>query len=74
MSARSYIQWKIAMARMQVANLAAAEINPTKSTLAQRATRNIAEQHLDSYFEMVEAELNYRRKLYAAERGVITPE
>jgi hypothetical protein len=74
MSARSYIQWKIAMARMQDANLAAAEINPTKSTLAQRATRNIAEQDLDSYFEMVEAELNHRRKLYAAERGVITPE
>jgi hypothetical protein len=69
MSARSYIQWKIAMARMQDANLAAAEINPTKSTLAQRATRNIAEQDLDSYFEMVEAELNHRRKLYAAERG-----
>jgi hypothetical protein len=74
MSARSYIQWKIAMARMQDANLAAAEINPTKSALAQRATRNIAEQDLDSYFEMVEAELNHRRKLYAAERGVITPE
>jgi hypothetical protein len=74
MSARSYIQWKIAMARMQDANLAAAEINPTKSALAQRATRNIAEQDLDSYFEMVEAELNHRRKLYAAEWGVITPE
>ena len=74
MSARSYIQWKIAMARMQDANLAAAEINPTKSALAQRATRNIAEQDLDSYFEMVEAELNHRRKLYAAERGVRTPE
>jgi hypothetical protein len=74
MSARSYIQWKIAMARMQDANLAAAEVNPTKSALAQRATRNIAEQDLDSYFEMVEAELNHRRKLYAAERGVITPE
>jgi hypothetical protein len=47
---------------------------PDQEALAQRATRNIAEQDLDSYFEMVEAELNHRRKLYAAERGVITPE
>ena len=33
--------------------------------LTQRATRKIAEDHLNRYFDMVEAELNHRRKLYA---------
>ena len=56
-------QWKLAMAQMQHANLIAAEIDPTKGTFTQRAARNIAERHLDRYFEPVEAELNHRRKL-----------
>ena len=50
------IQWKIALARMQDANLAATEITP-EGQLTQRATRQIAEYHLDRYFEMVEARL-----------------
>jgi hypothetical protein len=56
---------RIAMARMQDANLAAATIDPTKSTVTQRAARKIAEDHLNRYFDMVETELNHRRKLYA---------
>jgi hypothetical protein len=61
-NAFSYIQWKIAMARMQEANMAASEITE-QGSLTQPAARKIAEYHLDRYFEMVEAELNYRRKL-----------
>ena len=40
----------------------AAEIDPTKGTFTQRAARNIAERHLDRYFEQVEAELNHREQ------------
>jgi hypothetical protein len=60
---KAKIQWNVATAQMQHANLVAAEINPTKGTFTQRAARNIAERHLDRYFELVEAELNHRRKL-----------
>jgi hypothetical protein len=52
-----------AMARMQDANMAASEI-PDQGDLTRPASREIAEFHLDCYFEMVEAELHYRRKLY----------
>ena len=55
-NAFSYIQWKIAMARMQDANMAASEITE-QGSLTQPAARKIAEYHLDRYFEMVEAEL-----------------
>jgi hypothetical protein len=57
-----HIQWKVAMACMQDANRAAATIDPTYGALNQRATRIIAEQRLNRYFEMVEADLNYHRK------------
>jgi hypothetical protein len=67
-NAFSYIQWKIAMARMQEANMAASEITE-QGSLTQPAARKIAEYHLDRYFEMVETELNYRRKLTAQQNG-----
>jgi hypothetical protein len=57
-----HIQWKVAMARMQDANRAAATIAPTYGALGQRATRTVAEQQLNRYFEMVEADLNYHGK------------
>jgi hypothetical protein len=63
MQGYSYIQWKIAMARMQDANMATSEITE-QGQINRPATRTIAEYHLDRYFEMVEAELDYRRKLY----------
>jgi hypothetical protein len=50
------------MARMQDANRAAATIAPTYGALSQRATRTVAEQQLNRYFELVEADLNYHRK------------
>ena len=62
MNGYSHIQWKVAMARMQDANRAAATIAPTYGALSQRATRTVAEQQLNRYFEMVEADLNYHRK------------
>jgi hypothetical protein len=52
----AYIQWKIAMARMQDANVAEAEITPD-GKLTRPATREIAEYHLDRYYEMIEARL-----------------
>ena len=55
------------MARMQEANMAASEI--TEGSLTQPAARKIAEYHLDRYFEMVEAELNYPRKLSREQDG-----
>ena len=67
-NAFSYIQWKIAMARMQDANMAASEITE-QGSLTQPAARKIAEYHLDRYFEMVEAELGYRRKLSGEQDG-----
>jgi hypothetical protein len=67
-NAFSYIQWKIAMARMQDANMAASEITE-QGSLTQPAARKIAEYHLDRYFEMVEAELNYPRKLSREQEG-----
>jgi hypothetical protein len=63
MQGYSYIQWKIAMASMQDANMATSEITE-QGQINRPATRTIAEYHLDRYFEMVEAELDYRRKLY----------
>ena len=63
MSEYSYIQWKIAMARMQDANMAATEITE-QGELTRPTSREIAEFTLDCYFKMVEAELNHRRKLY----------
>ena len=62
MNGYSHIQWKVAMARMQDANRAAATIDPTDGALIQRATRIVAVQQLNRYFEMVEAELNYHQK------------
>jgi predicted transcriptional regulator len=59
-NAFSYAQWKIAIARMQEANMAASEITE-QGGLTQPAARKIAEYHLDRYFEMVEGQLNYRR-------------
>jgi hypothetical protein len=61
MKNKAIIQWKIAMAQMQDANLVAAEIDPTKGTLTQRAARKIAEGHLDRYFELVEGETEASR-------------
>jgi hypothetical protein len=65
---KALIQWKAAMRRMQEANLIAAELDPTKGTLAQIAARNIAEHDLDDYFEMVEAELNQREQQWLTSR------
>jgi hypothetical protein len=48
---------------MQDANLAATEINKQCQPTQPEAPK-IAEYHLDRYFEMVEAKLNHRRKLY----------
>jgi hypothetical protein len=56
------------MAQMQDANRVAAEIDPTKGTLTQRAARNIAEGHLDRYFELVEAELKHREQQWLTSR------
>jgi hypothetical protein len=67
-NAFSYIQWKIAMARMQDANMAASEITE-QGSLTQPAARKIAEYRLDRYFEMVEVELNYRGKLSGEQDG-----
>jgi hypothetical protein len=63
MSEYSHIQWKIAMARMQDANMAATEITE-QDELTRPTSREIAEFALDCCFKMVEAELNHRRKLY----------
>ena len=60
------IQWKITLARMQDANLAATEITP-EGQLTQRATRQIAEYHLDRYFEMIEAQLSQLRRRQGSE-------
>jgi hypothetical protein len=43
--------------------------NVSAICLTQPAARKIAEYHLDRYFEMVEAELNYRRKLSGERQG-----
>ena len=63
MSEYPYIQWKIAMARMQNAYMAATEITE-QGELTRPTSREIAEFALDCYFKVVEAELNHRRKLY----------
>jgi hypothetical protein len=65
---KARIQWKAAMTQMMHANQVAAEIDPTKGTFTQRAARNIAERHLDRYFEMVEAELNHREQQWLTSR------
>jgi uncharacterized protein YccT (UPF0319 family) len=53
-----------AMVRTQDANLAATEITKQGQPTRPQA-RKIAERQLDYYFELVEADLNYRRKLQA---------
>ena len=53
---------------MQEANMAASEITE-QGSLTQPAACKIAEYHLDRYFEMVEAELNYCRKLSGEQDG-----
>jgi hypothetical protein len=63
MSGYLYIHWKIAMARMQDANLAATEITE-QGELTRPTSREIAEFALDCHFKMVEAELNHRWMLY----------
>jgi hypothetical protein len=60
---QSSVQWQIAMARMQDANMAAIEITE-EGELTRPTSRDIAESALDCYFKMVEAELEYLRKLY----------
>jgi hypothetical protein len=50
----AYIQWKIALARMQDANMA--EMTQ-QALLTPPAARQIAEYQLNRYFEMVEARL-----------------
>jgi hypothetical protein len=64
-NAFSYIQWKIAMARMQDANMAASEITEQRS-LTQRAARKIAGYHLDRYFE-----IGYAFRDWAEAEGLI---
>jgi uncharacterized protein YccT (UPF0319 family) len=64
MNGYSYMHWKVAMAQMQDANLAATEITEQGKPTRPEA-RKIAERQLDYYFELVEADLNYRRKLHA---------
>ena|ERR1700722_9111685 len=70
---KAIIQWKAAMAQMRDANLIAAEIDPTKGTFTQRAARNLAERHLDRYFEQVEAELNHREQQWLTSRRACVP-
>ena len=41
---------------------------PDQGYVTQRAARNIAERHLDRYFEMVEAELNHREQQWLTSR------
>ena len=65
---KARIQWKAAMTQMMHSNPVAAEVDPTKGTFTQRAARNIAERHLDRYFEMVEAELNHREQQWLTSR------
>ena len=60
------IQWKITLARMQDANLAATEISP-RGQLTRPAIRQIAEYHLDRYFEMIEAQLSQLRRRQGSE-------
>jgi hypothetical protein len=64
----SSMQWKVAMARMQDANMAATEITE-QGELTRPTSREIAEYHLDRCFWMVEAELLYRRQLYGKRHG-----
>jgi hypothetical protein len=68
MNGYSYMQWRIAMARIEDANLAAREITAQGQPTRLEA-RKTAESQLDYYFYLVERELNYRRNQYA-ERGV----
>jgi hypothetical protein len=63
MNGYSYIQWRVAMARMQDANMAATEITEHAQP-ARSDARKIAECQLDYYSELVETELNYLRKLH----------
>jgi hypothetical protein len=63
MNGYSYIQWRVAMARMQDANMAATEITEHGQP-ARSDARKIAECQLDYYSELVETELNYLRKLH----------
>ena len=63
MNGYSYIQWRVAMARMQDANMAATEITEHGQP-ARFDARKIAECQLDYYSELVETELNYLRKLH----------
>jgi hypothetical protein len=63
MNGYSYIQWRVAMARMPDANMAATEITEHGQP-ARSDARKIAECQLDYYSELVETELNYLRKLH----------
>jgi hypothetical protein len=73
MNGYSYMQWKVAMAQMQDANLAATEITEQGKPTRPEA-RKIAERQLDYYFQLVEADLNYRRKLHAERSQPMTTE
>jgi hypothetical protein len=60
---QSSIQWQVAMARIHDANMATTEI-AEQGELTRPTSREIAESALDCYFKMIEAELEYLRKLY----------
>jgi ribosome modulation factor len=68
----AYIQWKIVLARMHDANMAATEITQ-QGQLTSPAARQIAEYHLNRYFEMASADAaapaRRRAIISAYERG-----
>ncbi|HEY2532265.1 MAG TPA: hypothetical protein VGJ20_30780 [Xanthobacteraceae bacterium] len=49
-------QWQVVLIWMRDVNMAAAERTP-RGMLARLGSREIAEYHLNRYFEMVEAQL-----------------
>jgi hypothetical protein len=56
MNRRIKDQWQVALIWMRDVNMARAERTP-QGMINRLASREIAEYHLDSYFEMVEAQL-----------------
>ena len=61
MNGHAYVRWKIALARMHDANMAATEITQ-QGQLTSPAARQIAEYHRNRYFEMVEARMPQLRR------------
>jgi len=60
------VKWKIALARMQDANMAATEITP-QDQRSRPATRQIVEERLEKYWEMIEAQLSQHRRRQGSE-------